>query len=161
MITKSGKVIVHVRYLEDTFKIVRHYEMKLNLKKCTFGVRSENFLGYMVDQGGIKANLDKVKAVLNMKCPTIVKEVRKHIGCIAKLGRFMSRSTKKCLPFFKVLKKKTCFSHYVEAEQAFYTLMEYLGRLARMVSLTVGELLFAYLVVSNHAVSMVLLVERD
>jgi len=119
MITKSVKEIDHVTDLKETFKVLRHYEIKLNTKKCTFGVTSGKFLGYMIDERGIEANLEKFKALLNMKSPTIVKAVQKLTGCIATLGRFMSRSADKCLPFFKALKKKACFGWDEEAEQAF------------------------------------------
>jgi len=38
MITKSVKEDDHTRDLEETFKLLRTYLMKLNPKKCTFGV---------------------------------------------------------------------------------------------------------------------------
>ena len=55
---------------------------------------------------GIEANPDKVQAVSNMKSTMIVKEIQKSTGYIAALGRFISSSMDKCLPFFKVLKEK-------------------------------------------------------
>jgi len=39
MITKSIKEVDHAQDLEETFKLLRTYVMKLNPKKCTFGVR--------------------------------------------------------------------------------------------------------------------------
>jgi len=90
--------------------MLRHYGINLNLKKCTFRVRFEKFLGYMIDQRGIEANPDKIKAVLNMKSPTTVKAVQKLTGCLAALRSFISTLADKCLLFFDVLKKKTCFS---------------------------------------------------
>jgi len=39
IITKSIKEFNHVTDLEETFKVLRHYEMKLNPNKCTFEVR--------------------------------------------------------------------------------------------------------------------------
>ena len=53
MITKSIEEDDHVQDLEETFKLLRSYAMKLNPKKCTFGVRSRKFLRYMIDQRGI------------------------------------------------------------------------------------------------------------
>jgi hypothetical protein len=47
--------------------------MKLNPEKCTFGVASGKFLGYMVSQQGIEANPDQISAILNIKSPTCVK----------------------------------------------------------------------------------------
>jgi len=49
-------------------------------------------------------------------------------------GRFMSRSTDKCLPFFKTLKKRTPFGCDDEAEKAFQKLKEYLEKLPQIVS---------------------------
>ena len=41
--------------------------MKLNPTKCAFDVMSENFFDFMVMKLGIEANLEKIKAVLDMK----------------------------------------------------------------------------------------------
>ena len=40
MITKSKNSAEHVKHLEETFGLLRKYKMKLNPKKCTFGVGS-------------------------------------------------------------------------------------------------------------------------
>ena len=69
-----------------------------------FGV-SGKFLGFMVSQRGIKANPEKVRAILEMASPKTVKEVQKVTGRIATLNKFISKVTDKCLPFFKTLKQ--------------------------------------------------------
>ena len=46
------------------FEILRKYQMKLNPMKCAFGVSSEKFLGFMVNQRWIEANPKKIKALL-------------------------------------------------------------------------------------------------
>ena len=109
MITKSVKEVNHVRDLEETFEILKHYVIKLNPKKCTLGVKFEKILRYMIDQLRIEAYFYKVQAVLKMKSLIPMEEVQKLTGCIAALGIFMLRSIDKCLPFFKVLKKKVQF----------------------------------------------------
>ena len=88
-----------------------------------------------------------------MESPTVMKEVQNLIGCSAALRRFMSRSTYKCLPFFKVLKKKACVNWDEEVEQAFQNLKEHWGRFSHMVSPATGGPLLAYLAVFDHAVS--------
>jgi len=40
--------------------------MKLNPAKCTFGVPSEEFLGYIVTKRGIETNPNQINAFLNM-----------------------------------------------------------------------------------------------
>ena len=79
--------------------------MKLNPSKCTFRVASEKFLGFMLSQRGIEANLEKVRAILDMTSPKTVKEVQKLTGRIVAFNRFVSKATDKCLPFFKTLKQ--------------------------------------------------------
>ena len=60
--------------------------MKLNPKKCIFGVRSGNFLGFMISSRKIEANPDKIQAVFNMKPPLNIREVQCLTYCIAALG---------------------------------------------------------------------------
>ena len=79
--------------------------MKLNPAKCAFAITSGKLLGFMVSQQGIEANPDKVKAIIEVKSPKIVKEVQSLIGKVAALNRLISKATEKCMPFFKVLKK--------------------------------------------------------
>ena len=95
----------HLEDLQETFEMLKRYKMKLNPSKCAFGVLSRKFLGFMVSQRGIKANLDKIQAILNMEPPKNIKEVQSLIGRVAALNRFVSKATDKCLPFFKILKK--------------------------------------------------------
>ena len=78
--------------------------MKLNPSKCAFGVASGKFLGFMVSQRGIEANPEKVRAILNMTSPKIIKEAQKLTGRITALNRFVSKAMDKCLPFFRTPK---------------------------------------------------------
>ena len=48
MVVKSKVVSEHVRDLGDNFEILRRHKLHLNASKCSFGVRSGKFLGYMV-----------------------------------------------------------------------------------------------------------------
>ena len=105
MLVKSKEELAHLDDLRETFTTLKQYQMKLNPSKCVFGVASGKFLGFMVSQRGIKANSEKVQAVINMVSPRTVKEVQKLTGRIAALNRFISRTTDKCLPFFKTLKQ--------------------------------------------------------
>ena len=58
MLVKSIVVEQHLDHLCQAFEILRRYNMKLNPTKCSFGVSSGKFLGYMVTQRGIEANAE-------------------------------------------------------------------------------------------------------
>jgi hypothetical protein len=105
MLVKGIQATKHIEDLRETFQTLRKYKMKLNPMKCAFRVSSGKILGFMVSQRGIEANLEKVKAVLEMEAPRTMKQLQRLTGRIAALNRFISRSTDKCLPFFKILRK--------------------------------------------------------
>ena len=75
MLVKSKRVELHLDNLRETFNTLRKYQMRLNPAKCVFGVSSGKFLGFMVSQRSTKANLEKVKAILDMMSLRNVKEV--------------------------------------------------------------------------------------
>ncbi|XP_022150100.1 uncharacterized protein LOC111018362 [Momordica charantia] len=76
---------------------------------------------------------------------------------ITALNRFVSRSTDKCLPFFKVLRKKGPFEWTVECEQALEQLKNYLCSAPLLAKPLPGEKLHLYLAVSDSAVSSTLI----
>ena len=59
MLVKSKVAGDHVKHLGQMFDILRKYQMKLNPLKCAFGVGSEKFLNFMVNEQGIEANPKK------------------------------------------------------------------------------------------------------
>ena len=58
MVVKSKMVSEHLGDLQTIFEILRKYKLRLNAPKCSFGVGSGKFLGYMVAHRGIEVNLD-------------------------------------------------------------------------------------------------------
>ena len=48
MLVKSRREEDHLEGLKKTFDTLRSYNMKLNPGKCTFGVTTGKFLGFMV-----------------------------------------------------------------------------------------------------------------
>ena len=75
MLIKSKEEESHLDDLKETFDTLRQYSMKLKPTKCEFRVSLRKFLGFIVSKSGIKANPEKVKAILKMSSPKMVKEV--------------------------------------------------------------------------------------
>ena len=80
MLVKSTTAELHITHLSEAFQIMREYNMKLNPAKCAFGVSAEKFLGFIVNNRGIEANPDKIKAVLDMPPPSNIKESANEKG---------------------------------------------------------------------------------
>nr|GEV62728.1 reverse transcriptase domain-containing protein [Tanacetum cinerariifolium] len=122
LVVKSYTEAEMMRDIEETFRTLRKVNMKLNLKKCSFGLVEGMFLGYVVTPEGIKSCSDKTAAVQQLPSPRTIKEVQSLNGKLASLNRFLSKSAEKSLPLFQTLKKcikKSEFHWTVEAEQAF------------------------------------------
>ena len=123
--------------------------MKLNPLKCTFGVGSSKFLGFMVNQRGIEANSEKINELLEMSSPRKPKEVMSLIDRVAVLSHFVSRATDCCKPFFDMLKGFNKFEWMEKYEQALLALQKHL-RCPLLLSKPIErEKLFIYLVVST------------
>ena len=69
MIVKSKDCEGHVLVLRKFFERIQFYKLQLNSKKCTFGVISRKLLRFMVSQRGIEVDLEKIKAIVEMKPP--------------------------------------------------------------------------------------------
>ena len=159
MLVKSKDKANHLDDLKETFSTIRKNNMKLDPTKCVFAVASGKFLGFMVSQQGIEENPDKVKAIIKVKSPKIVKEVQSLTGKFTALNRFVSRATNKCMPFFKVLKK--AFQWTEKCEEAIAKLKEYLTKPPLLSPSMMGEKLYLYLVVSNTAMSSALIRKEE
>ena len=66
MVVKSKMGSEHLGDLRVIFEILKSYRLRLNASKCSFGVGSGKFLGYMVTHKGIEVNLDQIKAINNL-----------------------------------------------------------------------------------------------
>ena len=53
MLVKSTTAELHIAHLVEAFLILKEYNMKMNLAKCTFEVSIKKFLGFIVNNRGI------------------------------------------------------------------------------------------------------------
>ena len=61
MVVKRKMVLGHLGDLRTIFEILRNYKLRLNAFKCSFGVGSSKFLGYMVTHRELKLTLIRLK----------------------------------------------------------------------------------------------------
>ena len=160
MLVKSHKAADHLTDLEQCFDTLDRYHMKLNPKKCTFGVKGGKFLGYVVSERGIEANPEKIKAILELPSPTTLKEVQQMVGKLIVVNRFISRSAERNLPFFKLFRKSNLFEWTSECEQAFQNVKSYLASPPLLAKTQPGDTLYLYIAVGAKTISSVLVREE-
>nr|GFC82385.1 reverse transcriptase domain-containing protein [Tanacetum cinerariifolium] len=155
LVIKSHTETEMVRDIAETFQTLRKINMKLNPKKCSFGLAEGVFLGYVITPEGIKP--------CQLPSPQTIKEVQSLNGKLASLNRFLSKSAEKSLPLFQTLKKcikKSDFRWTTEAEQAFQQLKQHLSALPLLAAPKPQEELIMYLSATHGAISAVLLTGR-
>ncbi|RDX78659.1 hypothetical protein CR513_41033, partial [Mucuna pruriens] len=119
MVAKSQGMEEHCKALGRVFCILREHQLCLNPNKCSFGVRVGKFLGFMLTERGIEANLEKCQAITNVRSPRSVKEVQQFMGKVTTLARFISKAAETSMPLFATLKKGGRFTWTDECEEAF------------------------------------------
>ncbi|GKC73279.1 reverse transcriptase domain-containing protein [Tanacetum coccineum] len=121
MVIKSTSEEEMLADIKETFKKFRLINMKLNPKKCSFGIEECPFLGHLVTS-------------LN--------------GKIAALSRFLSNGTERSLPFFKVLKSctdKKNIQWTQEAKAALQEMKKFVEMLPTLTAPIQGEVLIIVL----------------
>ncbi|GJW19804.1 reverse transcriptase domain-containing protein [Tanacetum coccineum] len=95
MVIKSTSEEGMLSDIQETFERFRSINMKLNPKKCSFGVEEGPFLGHLITKQGIKANPSKIKAVTELEQPRALKDIQSLNGKLAALSHFLYEVVKK------------------------------------------------------------------
>ncbi|CAL8168302.1 unnamed protein product [Prunus armeniaca] len=106
VVIKSKSRLGHLDDLRSAFERMQRHQLKMNPKKCAFGVSVGNFLGFLVHQRGIEIDKNKAKAIIDAPPPKNKKGVQSLLGQINFLRRFIANSAGKVKPFSSLLKLK-------------------------------------------------------
>ncbi|KAK1604843.1 hypothetical protein QYE76_028516 [Lolium multiflorum] len=159
VMTRKGSDLISD--LKETFDNLRRYKMMLNPLKCVFGVPAGKLLGFIVSHRGIEVNPEKIKAILNIKRPTCLKDVQRLTGCVAAISRFVSRLGEKALPLYKLLKKTDKFVWDEAADEALQGLKNILSSPPILAAPAESEPMLLYMAATNKVISLVIVVVRQ
>lgn len=109
MLVKSIQASQYLGHHEEAFRILKRYSMKLNLEKCSFGMTSGKFLGYLVTRRGIEANPQQIKAIDYIHPLTSVKEIQRLMEKLVALSHFILRYIEKDSIFLLCHQKRQLF----------------------------------------------------
>ncbi|UYV71234.1 K02A2.6-like, partial [Cordylochernes scorpioides] len=116
----------HDRILRLVLRKLKEAKVSLNKAKCVFGVPRINFLGHILDEDGIRPDPAKIEAVAKMPAPTDVHGVRRFLGMVNHLGRFVENLSEIVAPLNQLLVKGQDFVWDCSQERAFRKLKELL-----------------------------------
>jgi hypothetical protein len=85
---------------------MHQYGLKMNPRKCAFGVSACKLLGFIIHEHGIEIDPDRIKSIYNVGPPTCKLEVQKFLGKINYLQSFISNLAGKIDAFTRILRLK-------------------------------------------------------
>ncbi|XP_044757871.1 uncharacterized protein LOC123316026 [Coccinella septempunctata] len=118
----------HLRVLEEVLRRLKSAGVTISWDKCQFCRPEMKYLGYVIDQQGLRVDPDKVRVMLELKPPTSVKEVRRIIGSFSWYRRFIQDFSTIMTPITALTKKNKKFEWNSECDIAFKKVKELLVR---------------------------------
>lgn len=121
----AGKdVAEHDQILKQVIARATSYNLKLNFKKCLIRQPSVPYMGHLVTEHGLKADPDKVSAIVNMPAPCDKEGVRRLLGLVQYLAKFIPNMSEVDAPIRTLLKSDVDFEWSYEQEKSFRKLKE-------------------------------------
>ena len=98
--------------------------LKLNKLKCRFHVTELPYIGHVLTTNGVKPDQTKVDVIKNMSAPTSTGELRRFLGYMNYLAKFMPNLSSESEPLRKLIHKDADFVWGDEQEKVFQKMKE-------------------------------------
>ncbi|KAK9951329.1 hypothetical protein M0R45_006782 [Rubus argutus] len=155
LVVKSKTRGEHWSTLRKVLNRCRMYNMRMNPKKCSFGVSSEKFLGFMVHKRGIDVDPDKAKAIASTTPPSSQKELKSFLGKLSYIRRFIP-GLAAARAFTPLLKKGTKLMWNDECKKTYEMVQQLITSLPTMKAPIPGVPLKIYLAATDAAIGSLL-----
>ena len=103
---KSAGLGNHLANLRLALERMRRYGLKMNPLKCAFGVSAGKFLGFIIHEKGIEIDPKRVEAMKRVEAPICKKYLRKFLGKVNYLRRFIFNLSGRIDSFTPILRLK-------------------------------------------------------
>ena len=118
----------HDGRLTGVLRQLQEAGLTLNEKKCEFSQSRVKFLGQIVDQSGVQPDPEKVSAILQMRTPTSVSDIRRFLGMTNQLSKFSPDLANKTKPLRDLLSSKSQWCWEEPQQRAFAEVKEAVSR---------------------------------
>ena len=89
-LAKSKKRDTHLDDLEVILDCMEQFRLRLNRKKCAFGVTFGKLLGFIILEKGIEVDLEKAQAIMDMPPRKNISQIRSLQGRLQSIRRFIT-----------------------------------------------------------------------
>ena len=117
--TMEDAIIDHDQKLKKLLDRCRSQQIKLNSDKVLLTKTSMPYIGHILTSNGIQADPGKIQAILNMQPPQDVAGVRRILGTVNYLAKFLPHLSEVSEPLRQLTKKEKPFHWDSTHNQAF------------------------------------------
>lgn len=93
----------HLQRLELVFERLKHHNLKLKLKKCSFFQSEVKYLGHVISAAGVSTDPEKIRAVEEWRRPRTLTELRSFLGFASYYRRFVEGFARLAAPLHRVV----------------------------------------------------------
>ena len=118
----------HLRTIQSVLETLQKAGLKLKIRKCNFFAKEIEFLGYKLNEQGMKMNPEKVKAIKAMPMPTNKRQLQSFLGAVNYYRLFIEQFATIADPLYRLLRKNVPFTWTEEQTNAVETLKDKLAQ---------------------------------
>ena len=115
----NGDIEDHEKELREVLSKLQDAGYRASEKKTELFKKELTWLGYFINQNGVKPIKDKTEAITKLEAPKNVKELKSFLGSIQHLSKFINNLSKKTDEMRKLLRKDTKWEWTPEIDEDF------------------------------------------
>ena len=113
----------HDQRLESVLKRIEDNGVTLNIEKCEFAKEKIQFLGHLIiGKDGIEVDPSRVEAITQMEAPTNISELRRFLGMVNQMGKYLPNLAQTSKPLRDLLSEDTVWLWDNAQKDAFETI---------------------------------------
>ena len=117
----------HDHRLKKVLERVKQVGLTLNVDKCEFSKSCIKFLGQVIDESGVSPDPDKTLAITQLEQPDNVTEVRRYLGMLNQMSKFVPNLSSKTKPLRDLISTKNLWTWGPNQQRAFEETKQLVG----------------------------------
>lgn len=98
---------------------LKNCNIKVNINKCDFFVKSLTYLGHVIDQQGLRPHENKIRALREAPATRNKQELKSYLGLLNYYGHFIQDLSSKLQPLYDLLKNNAPWKWSTKCQDIF------------------------------------------
>lgn len=109
----------HLEHLLEVDSQFHKANLTINVKKSSFCIGCVNYLGYIVGEGSLRVDPEKVRAVVDFPIPRTLRQLRQFLGMVGWYRKFLGGFSTITFELTELLSKRQAFKWTESAQRSF------------------------------------------